>query len=500
MNGVLLVAAREFRQIVTTRGFWVMLLVVPLAIAVSQVAGRFAAPPLNVAYVVADATGQYAPAIEHRIDLVHQGRVLGDLSAYAKRWKVDAAAPGAIWAQGRRWFSAPEVEAFVAAGGLAAAQRAIAPRLAPDAPAFTPPPAPYLPAAVPAGVPTDQGPGRFGDALQPWLKGDIATAEGRRPLALAVYIPANFGAPGEPVRMWTNGRPNDVLIEMVRGELTAGLRAKALRTSGLTPGAYARIEAVSAPVVVSAPPAGGGREQVTTRSLLPLALVYLLLMTVMVTGSMMLQGVIEERSNRLLESVLACIRPGQLMYGKLLGLGAIGLTIIATWVAFAMVAAFAVHGAMADFLRPSLASLDQPWIIAALIFYFLAGYLIISMIYLAIGVLSNSMQDAQAYLTPVVMVITLPTVFMMISAVKTPDGVLPRVMSWIPFYTPFAMLARLGGGVSLVEVLGTTAMLIAFVAVELFLLGRLFQASLLRTGQPPKLGAFVKLMFQTQPD
>jgi ABC-type Na+ efflux pump permease subunit len=182
------------------------------------------------------------------------------------------------------------------------------------------------------------------------------------------------------------------------------------------------------------------------------------------------------------------------MYGKLLGLGAIGLTVMAVWVGCALGAAYFLQGAIAELLRPSLAVL-QPWMVTALVFYFLAGYLIVSMAFLAIGSVSNSMQDAQAYLMPVMMILMLPVALMMGSLISNPGGALPRVMSWIPIYTPFAMLARLGGGVSLAELLGTGALLIVFVAVEFLALGRVFQASLLSTGQPPKLAAIWKLMF-----
>jgi ABC-2 type transport system permease protein len=209
----------------------------------------------------------------------------------------------------------------------------------------------------------------------------------------------------------------------------------------------------------------------------------------------MLQGVLEERSNRLLESVLACISPGELMYGKLFGLAAVGMTIILVWLGFALGAAFAIPGTVADVLRPSLAAFSQWWVAPALIFYFITGYLIISMIYLAIGALSTSLQDAQAYLMPVIFVITLPIVFMMISVVQDPDGWLPRLLSWIPVYTPFAMLGRLGGGVSLVEVLGTGATLAVFVVLQMWVLGRLFQSSVLNTGQQPALISAIKSLF-----
>ena len=214
------------------------------------------------------------------------------------------------------------------------------------------------------------------------------------------------------------------------------------------------------------PPAGASRNAVTSKSLAPLALVYLLLMSAITTGSMMLQGLIEERSNKLLESVLACIRPEELMYGKLLGLGAVGLTIAGAWTACAVGAAFLAPGFVADVLKPSLTAIGDPLIIAAMIFYFLSGYLVVTMLFLAIGSLSDSMQDAQSYLTPVIMVIMLPVVFIIQATVRTPDAPLVHVLSWIPLYTPFAMLARMGSGIPLWEMLGASAVLVVFLGVE----------------------------------
>lgn len=494
MRNILLVAKREYKQIASTRGFWVMLLILPVVIGITQVAGRFFRPQLNSAYVLVDETGQFANAIERRIDLNWQRADLGDLSAYVQRWKAGSAKPDAVWAKGDRWFTDAQVEQFIAEGGAEEALKLIKPVLPKDAPNYEIDKPTYLRAELPANVPSNQGADKVGDALAPYLQDEIVTREGPRPLALAVYIPSDVG-PTNPVRMWTNGTPNSYLVDIVRSETTRIIRSKALEASGLPPETAAQITNISVPLTVSAPPQGEGREQVMIRSALPLAMVYLLLVTVMVTGSMMLQGVIEERSNKLLESVLACIRPAELMYGKLLGLGAIGLTILGVWVGAAVAASLAVQGLVADIVKPSLAAIDQPWMIIAMIYYFLAGYLIISMLYLAIGALSNSLQDAQSYLMPVIFLIMLPTVFMMVSVVTSPNSPFVLILSWIPLYTPFAMLARLGTGVPLWEVLATGAMLALFVLAELYLLGRVFQASLLRTGQPPKLGGFIGVMF-----
>jgi len=496
MRNILLVAAREYKSIASTRGFWVMLLVLPVVIGFSQVAGRFFRPQSESAYVIVDASGDFAPSIEQRLKLNYQRVELSAFSGYVQRWELGKVKPDAVWAQGERWFSDEQVEQFMAEGGIDAAAQIVKPHVPKEAPAYEIDRPNYTRAELPPGVNGTDGADKLAEDLAPFLKDSIATSEGERPLSLAVYIPAEVGA-DSPVRMWTNGAPNTTLVDNVRNEITRVLRARALEASGLAPEQAAAITSISVPLTLSAPPQGAGREQVVIRSVLPLAMVYLLLVTVMTTGSMMLQGVIEERSNKLLESILATVHPAQLMHGKLIGLGAIGLTILGVWVGAAVGAALMVQGVVADIVKPSLAAIE-PWMFGAMLFYFVAGYLIISMLYLAIGALSNSLQDAQSYLMPVIMIIMLPVVFMMVSVAQQPNGVFPVALSWIPFYTPFAMLARMGGGVSMMEVLGTGLMLAAFVVVEMILLGRLFQATLLRTGQPPKFGAFIAMMFGQQ--
>ena len=119
-----------------------------------------------------------------------------------------------------------------------------------------------------------------------------------------------------------------------------------------------------------------------------------------------------------------------------------------------------------------------------MIFYFLSGYIVLSMVFLAIGSVSDSMQDAQAYLTPVIMLVMIPVIILMQAALRSPDEFIVHLLSWIPLYTPFAMLARLGTGVSRAEILGTSALLVVFMALELMVLGRIFRASLLSAGKP----------------
>jgi ABC-type Na+ efflux pump permease subunit len=493
----MLVAAREFRQIVATRGFWIMLLIVPLAIAVSAFASSRLAPSPSVAFTLVDGTGRYAARIEARLEHDHQRQVLRELATWVERWKLASVDPTAPWAQRGSWLSDAEVARFAAQGGADAALKTLQPRMPKGATPFESPDRFFYQVPLPAGVPADEGPEALGKAMAPALKEDVKTPAGEIPLAAAIYIPEGFGTPGAPVRVWTNGQPNPGLLGAVREELTTALRQRVLEANGLSTQAASGVQALAAPIVVAEPPVGEERSVIATGSLIPIALVYLLLITAITTGSMMLQGVVEERSNKLLESVLACIRPATLLNGKLLGLGGVGLGIIAVWAGCAVVAAMASTGGLADALRTSLEAIDQWWMIPAMALYFLSGYLILSMVFLAIGSLSDSMQDAQSYLTPVLLLVMLPVFIMMQASLRDPDSLITLILSWIPVYTPFAMLARLGTGVSLAEVIGTSVLLVAFIAFELVFLGRLFQASVLNAGKPSWREVFAKFRART---
>ncbi|HSV02597.1 MAG TPA: ABC transporter permease [Phenylobacterium sp.] len=492
MTPMLLVARREFRQIARTRSFWVTLLLFPVAIVLSQVSVRFFRPAEGAAYVIVDDTGRYAPAIDRRLKVNAERQTLSALATYAERWKIAPDQGQQVWAGGPRWFSDADVAAFEAAGGLPVAQAQIARRKPAAAPDFRAPKPAYVRIAPPAGVVTTAGPERFGASLAPLLKTDVATSQGPRPLGLAVYIPADFGA--APARLWTNGRAYPQLIEDVRQELNQGLRLRALQAEGIDLAALARAQTVSAPITLTVPPTGSGRERMILRSALPLGFAYLLLISLMVSGAWMLQGLIEERSNKLLEAVIACITPEDLLYGKLIGVLAIGAVMILAWIGFAVAAGFVFQGAIADYLRPALASVSSPWVVVALVYFFAAGYLCISMLFLAIGSMSDNMRDAQGYLSPMILALTLPVAAMMSAVLQNPDGPLPRTLSWIPVYAPFAMMARLGSGVSPLEVAGSAAVLAVFIGLELVVIGRLFRANLLQAGQPLRLKDLPRLL------
>jgi hypothetical protein len=438
-----------------------------------------------------DPSGQAAPAIVERIELDHQRQVLQSLSRYSESHDLDRADPKASWAHHDHYYSDAEVQAFVAGGGASHAEAAMRHVAAPGTKPFEEPEPDYRIVPTPPAIAASD-PAALAKTL-PGLVNPPKKDHGADPLDYAVYIPADFAA-GRPVQIWSDGAVAGQLMGVLQDTLTRAMRLRFLEKQGVSPNMAGAAQQIAPLIAVNRPSPGKGHEQVIIASILPLLVSYLLLMSLMLSGSWMLQGTVEERSNKLIETVLACVSPNQLMYGKLIGTVAVGLTMVAVWVACAIGAAFATQGMIADFLRPALAPLSQPTVALAMIYYFFAGYIMISMIFLTIGAMSDSFRDAQSYLSPVMLVIAMPFAIIAQAVLRDPSSLGVRIMSWIPIYTPFTMLARLGAGVPLWEVVGCGLTLAAFIAIEVVMLGRVFRASLLGAGSKPNLARIGRLM------
>ena len=490
MKNIILVAKREYRQITRMRSFWLTLLILPFAFAIAPLAQRFMSDDgADRVMVVDQGDGSSARIVADRLDLDQQRRALNELSRYVQKHKLRSD-PAALWAQHDRWYSDAEVIRFSKEGGVTAALTRLRAGLPEGTPAFESPDPQYELVPAPGELRRLQGP-QLEKKVETLLR---PVGEDIKRIDYVVLIPGDFARTGV-VRLWTGGRPSTGLVNTVQEVLTRTLRQSLLVERGVAPELAAAASTITPSLLVSQPPPGGGaKEALLVRSILPLAATYLLMMALMLSGSWMLQGTVEERSNKLLETVLAAVSPEELMYGKLLGTVGVGLTMIAVWIGCGVVAAYATQGAIADMIRPALAPLTSPGTIAAMLYFFVVGYVAISVFFLAVGAISDSMNDAQGYLMPIILAIILPITILMQGIMEGGQGIGITVLTWIPIWTPFAVLARLGTGIPAWEVIGSGLLLAAFVAVELVLLGRLFRASLLAQGQKPGVAELLSRM------
>ncbi|MEI9964851.1 MAG: ABC transporter permease [Caulobacteraceae bacterium] len=165
----------------------------------------------------------------------------------------------------------------------------------------------------------------------------------------------------------------------------------------------------------------------------------MLLWTMVMTGAgVLLNSVIEEKSSRILEVLLPPPRCPQVMGGKILGVAAVTLTVLTVWLGIAAAALLSFAPAIAGDLASVLIG-------KGLVLYFavflVGGYLMYASLFVAIGAFCETVREAQTLLAPVMMLLTIPIVFMS-QAIAQPDSPAVAALAWFPLFTPFLAPVR----------------------------------------------------------
>ncbi len=219
------------------------------------------------------------------------------------------------------------------------------------------------------------------------------------------------------------------------------------------------------------------------------ALGFLLWMMIFTSAGILLNSVIEEKSSRILEVLLASASAGEVMGGKILGVAAVTVTVLAVW--------FAVGGAILAGTNPGLGRdilevLVGRGLVALFAVYLVGGYLIYAALFVAIGAHCETNREAQTLLAPMMMVSTIPIIFMS-QAITRPDSPAIALLSWIPPFTPFLAPARAASDPSVAVTLGTLAVTALAAAASLWMSGRAFRAGALSGGRGDGRSLFLRV-------
>lgn len=218
----------------------------------------------------------------------------------------------------------------------------------------------------------------------------------------------------------------------------------------------------------------------------PMVFVYLLWIAIFSISQQLMLSIVEEKSTRISEVLLSSVSAVQLMAGKILGIAVTGLMMILSWIGFAYVIMKylpRMMGAPSTFdLTPIF---SEKALLAGFVIYFILGYLLYAAILMSIGSVVNTIQEAQALMMPVFMMLFLP-LMAMIPIGRDPNGTLAKVLSFVPPFTPFVMMNRAAGPPTLLEYILTTLLLLASVAAALWAAAKIFRIGILMTGKPPK--------------
>ncbi|HEX2619018.1 MAG TPA: ABC transporter permease [Phototrophicaceae bacterium] len=227
------------------------------------------------------------------------------------------------------------------------------------------------------------------------------------------------------------------------------------------------------------------------------ALVYgfgiLFFMTIFGTNGYLMQSVIEEKENRLVEILLSSVRPTQLLSGKILALGLLGLAQVLTWIAIGY-AYLSLQ--MSRGLPNPLASVYIPLdVLPILLIYFILGYLTFAAIFGAVGAVSNSMSEGPQ-LSIIFGIPIFITFYLFPSFLSSPDAALPTFLSLFPLTSPLGMIMRsVVSPVPVWQVALSVGLLVAWVVFMFWVAGKMFGVQTLLSGKVPKLRELPRLIF-----
>lgn len=225
---------------------------------------------------------------------------------------------------------------------------------------------------------------------------------------------------------------------------------------------------------------------------------FLIYFFVFVYGTMVMNSVVQEKTNRIVEVIICSVKPFELMLGKIISIALVGLTQFLLWVFFIAVLIFAGSNFIeVPATQPTLSSVDENAmtqvlqglmsvnfveIISFFVLYFIGGYLLYASLFASIGAAVDNETDTQQFVLP----ITIPILFAMyagIYSIENPDGPLAFWCSLVPFTSPIVMMVRLPFGVALWEKLLSLAILVATFLLTTWMAAKIYRTGILMYGK-----------------
>jgi len=233
--------------------------------------------------------------------------------------------------------------------------------------------------------------------------------------------------------------------------------------------------------------AAGEREDRGDAFILSIVLMMILYTTILMWGQLVMTSVIEEKTSRVVEVLASGVPSTQLLWGKLLGVGAAGVTQFLVWALSLFVLSF--QGlAVGGFKMPEIG----PLVLVSFVLFFLLGFLFYASLYASIGAAVNTVQEAQNFVFPVIM----PLIIGMVcfpAVLESPDGGLAVGLSMVPFLTPLIMFLRIVVLTPPWWQIGLSfALLVLAIAGAVWAAARIYRVGILMYGKKPTFPELVK--------
>ncbi|QNF33832.1 ABC transporter permease [Adhaeribacter swui] len=246
----------------------------------------------------------------------------------------------------------------------------------------------------------------------------------------------------------------------------------------------------------------------------------LIYMFIFIYGVQIMRGVIEEKTNRIVEVIISSVKPFQLMAGKIIGIAAVGLTQFLLWIILSSAVTAAVSSSfevdrfsndrITETLKESkdpeqaremnnmltaLDNLNIPKLLVCFVFYFLGGYLLYGALFGAVGSAVDNETDTQQFMLPITIPLVLSFIVAQTVIIKNPDGPVAFWMSMIPFTSPIAMMLRLPFGVPGWQIVLSMLLLILGFVCTTWVAARIYRVGILLYGKKPTYRELSKWLF-----
>lgn len=255
----------------------------------------------------------------------------------------------------------------------------------------------------------------------------------------------------------------------------------------------ARLIEPANPVFVNLEGEGAGGEgplSMVMNIMVPYFLGILLIVTIFTSSGYLLRSVAEEKESRVIEIILSSVSPRDLLAGKVLGLGAVGLTQVVIW----LLSAVALSGGATGLLGVAIPLMARPEVFLLALAYYLLGFLVYAVLMGSVGALGTTSQESQQLAGIFSFTAAIP---MMLSGfmLTNPDMMAVRVFSWFPLTAPTMMMLRLPmGKVPVVDIVASIVLLILTVPAVLWAGAKIFRMGLLMYGKRPSLAQVLRTL------
>ncbi len=214
------------------------------------------------------------------------------------------------------------------------------------------------------------------------------------------------------------------------------------------------------------------------QAIAPFLTMMLLFMGIVGISQMLISSTLEEKASRVYEVLLSSVSPFQLMAGKVLGICAVGFTLLGLWSGGGLVAA-SMQG---------LSGLVTGTQVLLFLAYYVLGFLLIASLMVSVGSACNTLKEAQNLMAPISLLLAMPLMFALV-VMRDPNGTFATVLSFVPPFTPFLMMARVSSvpGPPAWQIPASLLLLAVSTYLALRLAARVFRVGILMYGQPPRL-------------